>query len=91
MEENIRPGNEVIREQTVELDGAVLKDKSLIDCRIVYSGGRVPVIKNCDFIGCHWAFEGEAQNTVALLANLISLGGEGRDLALSMIGIERHE
>lgn len=83
-----RPGNEEIRGQVVRLDYQRFEQKSFIDCTLVYAGGIPPTLLNCDFINSHFAFEGPALQTAQFMAALANNGPSGRELILSMLGLD---
>jgi hypothetical protein len=58
---------EVVQNQIIHLDGQFLTDKKFVDCKIVYSGGTPPVLRNNDFVHCQFEFEGAALNTLNFL------------------------
>ncbi|HEV2747734.1 MAG TPA: hypothetical protein VGW34_10615 [Allosphingosinicella sp.] len=56
---------------TVYLDGNEYYRCSFVDCRLVYQGGRVPVIQEGQgAIRCVFAFEGPAANTMTFVKAL---------------------
>jgi len=60
--------------ETVALDGQAFSDCEFRDCRLVYSGGEVPVFDRCRFHGCEWRFDEAAQRTLAYLKLVWSVG-----------------
>jgi hypothetical protein len=50
--------------ETVQLDGEQFADCEFIKCRLVYSGGAVPKLKDCRFDDCDWKFEDAAGRTL---------------------------
>ena len=74
-------------EETVHLDGGEFNDTQFIRCKIVYSGGGVPLLKNNLFIDCEWFFEGAAGNTIKFLRDRIDDGKGGETFVLSSLGI----
>ncbi|MFM7403197.1 MAG: hypothetical protein ACKO1N_03680 [Erythrobacter sp.] len=82
-----REGNEVVQGEVVRLDYQRFRNKSFVDCTLIFSGGLPPVLMDCDFIESTFAFEGAAQNTVAFLAAFAGGGGDGQKFILSILGI----
>ena len=80
-----RPGNEVVRSQTVRLDYAHFERKSFISCTLVYGGGLPPTLMDCDFIDSRFAFEGPALSTTQFMASLAHSSPSGKELILSML------
>jgi len=86
-EEQGRPGNEVVKSQTIRLDYAHFENKSFISCTLVYGGGLPPTLINCDFIKSRFAFEGAALNTVNFMNSMVKGGDGGRALINQMLGL----
>ncbi len=84
---NPRPGNEVIREQTIVLDADHLVKKSFINCRLVFAGGLPPVLQDCDFIDSNFALDGAALNTASFLASLAHAGDSPKAVVFAILGI----
>jgi hypothetical protein len=84
-EDRVRAGNEIVRDQTIILDGGHFVGKSFIDCRLVYEGGLPPVLKECDFIDSEFAFDGAASRTLSFVSALARNGAE--DLIKSLVGL----
>ena len=53
--------------ETIALDGESFEGCEFRACRLVYSGGAVPVMTGCRFEGCEWKLEGAAADTLAHL------------------------
>ena len=62
--------------ETVVLDGESFAGCEFRDCRLVYSGGAVPVFTDCSFHGCEWKFEDAAANTLAHLKAVWAAGAK---------------
>lgn len=56
--------------EDIRLDGAAYRACVFRDCRMRYEGGPLPVLEGCDFVGCSWAFDGAAANTLLMLGAL---------------------
>lgn len=61
--------------QDVVLDGNSYESCTMTDCRLVYRGGALPVLKNNVITGSTWAFEDAAQRTANFLVMLYAGGG----------------
>jgi glycosyltransferase involved in cell wall biosynthesis len=62
-------GNEEVR-----IDGVHFKDCAFKGTQLVYMGGRIPIIENCDLGDAHIDFGGSASNTVHWLRQLKAAG-----------------
>lgn len=63
-----------IRGEIVKLDYTVLQDTNFTDCKLVFAGGRPPLLKDCDFNNCEFIFEGAADHTRNFLVMLVKSG-----------------
>ena len=68
--------------ETVPLDGQAFSDCEFRDCRLVYTGGEVPIFSDCRFHACEWKFEEAAQHTLAYLKTVWSVGEKATVQAL---------
>lgn len=76
-----------IADQTVVLDGQVIKDTHFQNCIIVYRGGTVPVLHRNFFDECSWRFENEAGRTLDFL-KAIAADPESRSfLVHTLLGV----
>ncbi len=62
--------------ETVALDGETFSDCEFRDCRLVFSGGELPVFEACSFVDCEWKFDDAAARTLGQLKLVWSLGGK---------------
>ena len=53
--------------ETINLDGEVFSDCEFRNCRLIYSGGELPIFSDCRFEKCEWKFEDAAARTLACL------------------------
>lgn len=60
--------------QVLHLDYQEFSDQVFHRCKLVYSGGRPPVMNNVDVIECEFIFEGAALNTVHFMGTLAHSG-----------------
>lgn len=65
----------VVRGEIVKLDYATLRETIYRGCKLVFEGGKPPIMENCDFVGCEFIFDGPAGNTQAFLRMLVGAGG----------------
>jgi hypothetical protein len=72
----------VFNHETVNLDGDSFADCEFQACRLVYAGGEPPSFDNCRFVDCEWKLEGPAQDTLAYLKVMWSVGGKAPVQAL---------
>lgn len=80
---------EIIKGEQITLDYGEFRNKRFEACKIIYKGGRPPILVENDFIGCDFIFENEAANTLNLLRGMVHGGEGGEDLVLQMLGIQR--
>lgn len=64
--------------ETVALDGERFDGCEFRDCRMVYSGGKAPVFKDCQFVNCDWRMEDQAAETLACLRAMWAAGAKPR-------------
>jgi hypothetical protein len=64
-----------VENEVVRIDYGVFQNTEFRNCKLVYSGGRPPIMVQNRFIDCEWVFVGEAQNTIDLLKGLACSGG----------------
>jgi hypothetical protein len=65
----------LLENQIVQLDFGTFQHTEFRNCKLVYAGGRPPLMVNNSFVDCEWVFVSEAQNTVSFLKMLASSGG----------------
>lgn len=63
-----------VTNDVVRLDFAVLRDTVYQGCKLIYEGGRPPIMDGCDFVECEFIFQGNALNTQAFLTMLAHSG-----------------
>lgn len=66
----------IFNHETVVLDGESFSDCEFRECRLVYSGGELPVFEHCRFDEVEWKFEGAAARTLAYLKLVWGAGGK---------------
>ena len=64
-----------VENEVVRIDYGVFQNTEFRNCKLVYAGGRPPIMVQNRFVDCEWIFMGEAQNTVDLLKGLAASGG----------------
>ncbi len=76
-----------VRGEIVKLDYSTLRDTVYLECKLIFEGGRPPILINCDFRNCEFIFEGAALNTQMFLTLLANSGAA--DLVVnSMLGLK---
>lgn len=60
--------------ETIVLDYQTFQDVTFLKCNLIYRGGRPPVLQNVRIVGCHFFFEGPADQTVGMLQMLAHMG-----------------
>jgi hypothetical protein len=83
-----RPGNTVVENQAIQLDDAVLEKKTLLRCRLVYAGGPLPTLRDCDLIECVFVLEGPALRTAEFLGSLVQAGESSAAMVAQMLGLK---
>ena len=73
-------------DQVVRLDYAVLRDTVYRKCKLVFEGGRPPIMSGCDFIECEFIFEGPARNAQEFLT-ILAHGGAAELVVHGMLGL----
>jgi hypothetical protein len=66
----------IFNHETVVVDGESFSDCEFRECRLVYSGGELPVFESCRFDEVEWKFEGAASRTLAYLKLVWGAGGK---------------
>lgn len=76
----------VVRGDVVKLDYAVLRDTQFVNCKLVYGGGRPPIMTGCDFIDSEFILEGPAEATAYYL-HILANSGAGELVVNQMLGL----
>lgn len=72
--------DKLVENQIVKLDFGSFQHTEFRRCKLVYAGGRPPLLVDNNFVDCEWVFVGEAQNTVEFLKALVRAGGGFEEL-----------
>ena len=72
----------VFNHETVALDGEEFTDCEFRSSRLVYSGGPVPVFRNCRFDDIEWKLDDAAQRTLAYMKLMWGVGAKAPVQAL---------
>ena len=70
----------IVENEVVNLDYKTFQHTEFRRCKLVYAGGRMPILVDNRFVDCEWLFVGEAQNTVEFLKALAGAGEGFEDL-----------
>jgi len=76
------PSDTIYNHETVALDGETFSSCEFRDCRLVYSGGELPVFENCRFDGVDWRQDDAASRTLGYLKMVWGVGGKAPIQAL---------
>ena len=76
------PSDTIFNHETVALDGEEFSDCEFRSCRLIYSGGEVPVFKSCRFDDIEWKFDDAALRTLAYLKLMWGVGAKAPVQAL---------
>jgi hypothetical protein len=77
----------LVKDAVVRLDYSTLQDTTYEDCKLVFEGGRPPVLINCSFVRCEFVLDGPALNTQAFLT-MLARTRDGADLVVNgMLGL----
>jgi hypothetical protein len=74
---------ETVENKVIFLDYATLQNKRLLNCKLVYTGGRPPILNDNEFVECEFIFEGPALNTANFMRALAH--GVGKEFVLQMM------
>ena len=66
--------DKTITKETVHLGDGDYEHCIFEECRMVYSGGKLPRLVGCTFNDCGWTFDGAAGRTMSLLSVLYTAG-----------------
>ena len=78
---------DVIKNQVINLDYQEFENKRLENCKLVYAGGRPPILRGTTIINCEFILEGPALNTANFLT-LISHSGDAKLVVQSLLGLK---
>jgi hypothetical protein len=68
-------------DRDVVVDDAHYQRCRFARCRLIYRGGGVPRIDDCDMVDCSWHFEDAAERTLNMLRAIYhGLGGAGQQI-----------
>ena len=71
----------VLRDVTEVLDGNVYNQCVFTNCKMVYRGGQIPLLRQCTFNDCSLHFEDAARRTLDLLKGMYQgFGPMGRKI-----------
>lgn len=73
--------------EVVNLDYQTFSELYFFKCKLIYAGGRPPVMLDCTFDATEFIFDGPALNTVHFLQGLTMIGGGGRTLVEHIVGL----
>lgn len=72
----------VFNHETVALDGEAFSDCEFRSCRLVYSGGELPVFRNCRFDDIEWKLDDAAIRTLGYMKLMWGVGAKASVQAL---------
>ncbi len=75
------------RNATVHVDGHRYHGCRFEQCRLVYSGGDLPSLIDCEFDRCRWTLNGAAERTLRLMKAMVERGGAMRGLVERSLGL----
>lgn len=70
--------NRIFENLRLEVSGNRYDGCTFTNCEIVFTCREPHHAHHCTFIDCRFTFEGPADDTIAILQNLYSVGGEAR-------------
>ena len=76
-----------VEDDVVHLDYRTFQDVVFKNCKLVYSGGQPPGLKNVSIIDSEFVFEAAAINTLKML-QIIAHGGDADLVVTKMLGLE---
>ncbi len=68
---------EKISKKQITLDGNRFVDCEISNCVLVYKGGVLPVLRDCQINDCQWNFSDQAANTLQFMAAMYNGMGMG--------------
>ena len=71
----------------VHVDGQSYRECRFERCQLVYSGGDLPRMVDCEFLRCRWTLEGAGARTLRLMKAMVERGGSMRDLVERSLGL----
>lgn len=75
-------------DQEFVIDDNIFRDCAFRRCRLIYRGGKPPVIERCTIIDTEFAFEGAASRTVQFLSSLAKSTEGGDEFVVKvMLGL----
>ena len=67
--------------RVVNLDGAIFEKCEFRNCTLIYSGGDLPQMSDCQIQDCEWRFEGAAGKTINFMKGIYhGLGPPGQEI-----------
>ena len=75
------------RNAVVHVDGHSYHGCRFERCRLVYSGGDLPSMVDCEFLRCRWTLDGAAARTLRLMKAMTVRGGSMRALVERSLGL----
>jgi hypothetical protein len=58
---------QIFRDSTEVIDGGEFDHCEFTNCTLLYKGGTLPILKNCQFKECRFTFEDAAERTINFL------------------------
>ncbi len=71
----------------VHVDGQSYRACRFERCQLVYSGGDLPRMVDCEFLRCRWTLEGAGARTLRLMKAMVERGGSMRGLVERSLGL----
>jgi hypothetical protein len=71
----------------VHVDGQRYRECRFERCQLVYSGGDLPSMVDCEFLRCRWTLEGAGARTLRLMKAMVERGGSMRGLVERSLGL----
>jgi hypothetical protein len=71
----------------VHVDGKSYRECRFERCQLVYSGGELPSLVDCEFLRCRWTLEGAGARTLRLMKAMVERGGSMRELVERSLGL----
>lgn len=78
------------KDRELQLDGNVYKRCSFDDCKLIFSGGLLPIMDGCTFGNNRWNYAGAADRTLLYLRSLYHAGEGFRTMIDQLFDDIRH-
>jgi len=79
--------NCTFRDAIVHVDGQSYRGCRFERCQLIYSGGDLPSMVDCEFLRCRWKLQGAGARTLRMMQAMVERGGSMRGLVERSLGL----